>query len=239
MAPLANSSAALGLELDAHDVENRADLRRVGSASRGDRRAQLIGVAQLDDALLHRSPRPRPPLRRRSRRPRPSRVPRSRRARASASQPSVSVPDAELLDDRLGELGRGCRSCSSPISTPRWRSASSSVASALGENRDLRLLERDRDDLAALGRLKEKSALAGLADGSSDEAVGGIKAVNTAGHVNSGFVQSLDALSGNVVGSAPAMTLILFGFPAVHPVEAIRLAVPDRCRARRHATSTP
>ena len=54
----------------------------------------------------------------------------------------------------------------------------------LGQDGDLGLLERDRDDLAALDGLQEESALAGLADGAGDETVGWIKGVDATRHVD-------------------------------------------------------
>ena len=56
---------------------------------------------------------------------------------------------------------------------------------ALRQHRDLRLLERDGDDVAAFRDLEEELALAGIADRVGDEPVGRVEDEATSGHVGS------------------------------------------------------
>jgi hypothetical protein len=56
---------------------------------------------------------------------------------------------------------------------------------ALGEDGNLRFLDNDRDNLAALDGLKKERSLTGLAHGTRDKSVGWIKGIYAARHVNS------------------------------------------------------
>ena len=55
-------------------------------------------------------------------------------------------------------------------------------AEAFGEDRDLRLLERDRHDPLALAGLEEEGAIARLADRARHESLGRIEDIAASGH---------------------------------------------------------